>query len=404
MLKRNTAVAYFPIGKFFDVQTNLEVTSGSPTGSYSAGLGRGPLTGTIAYDANAKEWGISGLTATELDAEVVGLNFELSGCYPIHYTVLTSAKLISELKDLAATAIVSDGPITTTADGKVSGVAAVDTLTGYVAPDNDSITAIKAKTDALPANPAAVGSPMALADGSIKTTTFDGAAVVPRVALVDTCTENSDMRGTDDAALATTALSNQVWTDVKAGYLDASVNAVRQAVGAVETISQADIQAALTTQGYTVARAGRLDHLDADVSSVSTGGVSADAIALAVRDVSTAVTTEGTLGGDLAAIRTQTTSLATSMIQPDAGTVTSGLAPTATRFSASGESLNPTSGAYTSGEFTMGLYFTSGANAGKSVKITDHTITGGTHIFTVSQLPAPPSAGDAFLVLGLLPA
>lgn len=38
---------------------------------------------------------------------------------------------------------------------------------GYTAPDNAGITAIKAKTDNLPASPAAVGSQMALADGAI---------------------------------------------------------------------------------------------------------------------------------------------------------------------------------------------------------------------------------------------
>jgi hypothetical protein len=41
-----------------------------------------------------------------------------------------------------------------------------------VAPDNAGIAAIKAKTDALPADPAAVGSAMTLADGSIKETTI----------------------------------------------------------------------------------------------------------------------------------------------------------------------------------------------------------------------------------------
>jgi len=37
---------------------------------------------------------------------------------------------------------------------------------------------------------------------------------------VDTCTTNTDMRGTDNAALAATALSDATWTDARAGYLD----------------------------------------------------------------------------------------------------------------------------------------------------------------------------------------
>ncbi len=43
---------------------------------------------------------------------------------------------------------------------------------------------------------------------------------VEAVKLVDTTTTNSDMRGTDNAALASTALSNATWTDARAGYLD----------------------------------------------------------------------------------------------------------------------------------------------------------------------------------------
>lgn len=43
---------------------------------------------------------------------------------------------------------------------------------------------------------------------------------VARVTLVDTTTTNTDMRGTDNAALAATALSTANWTNARAGYLD----------------------------------------------------------------------------------------------------------------------------------------------------------------------------------------
>lgn len=43
---------------------------------------------------------------------------------------------------------------------------------------------------------------------------------VQGVVLVDTTTTNTDMRGTDNAALAATALTNATWTDARAGYLD----------------------------------------------------------------------------------------------------------------------------------------------------------------------------------------
>lgn len=47
---------------------------------------------------------------------------------------------------------------------------------------------------------------------------------VDNVALVDTTTNNTDMRGTDNAALAATALSNATWTDGRAAYLDTIPN------------------------------------------------------------------------------------------------------------------------------------------------------------------------------------
>ena len=42
----------------------------------------------------------------------------------------------------------------------------------------------------------------------------------PATHAIATCTTNSDMRGTDNAALAATALTNATWTDARAGYLD----------------------------------------------------------------------------------------------------------------------------------------------------------------------------------------
>ena len=46
---------------------------------------------------------------------------------------------------------------------------------------------------------------------------------VQGVLLVDTTTINTDMVGTDNAALAATALTNVTWTDLKAGYITGTV-------------------------------------------------------------------------------------------------------------------------------------------------------------------------------------
>lgn len=60
-------------------------------------------------------------------------------------------------------------------------------------------------------------------------TNFDALAInasghISRVTLVDTTTTNTDMRGTDSAALAATALSNATWTDAKAAFIDAAIS------------------------------------------------------------------------------------------------------------------------------------------------------------------------------------
>jgi hypothetical protein len=59
------------------------------------------------------------------------------------------------------------------------------TIAAYV---DTEVAAIKAKTDNLPASPAAVGSAMTLAAGAIATATFAGGATLPRVTLADTLT------------------------------------------------------------------------------------------------------------------------------------------------------------------------------------------------------------------------
>jgi hypothetical protein len=62
---------------------------------------------------------------------------------------------------------------------------------------------------------------------TIGTSTFNPATdTVANVTTVATCTTNTDMRGTDSAALAATALSTAVWTNTKAGYIDAAVSGI----------------------------------------------------------------------------------------------------------------------------------------------------------------------------------
>jgi hypothetical protein len=78
-----------------------------------------------------------------------------------------------------------------------------------------------------------------IADNAIDTATFAAGATLPRVTLVDTCTTNTDMRGTDHAALAATALSTAVWTATIAGRIDVALSTLATAAS-ITTLRGAD--------------------------------------------------------------------------------------------------------------------------------------------------------------------
>lgn len=92
---------------------------------------------------------------------------------------------------------------------------------------------------------------------------------VARVTLVDTCTTNTDMRGTDSAALASTALSNATWTDAKAGYIDAAISTIGGG-----SLTAADIRSEIDTNSTKLASIleDTGTTLPAQISGISTGG------------------------------------------------------------------------------------------------------------------------------------
>jgi hypothetical protein len=126
-----------------------------------------------------------------------------------------------------------------------------------------------------------------IADGAIDTATFAAGTTVPRVTLVDTTTANTDMRGTDGAALAS------VWTATLATHLDAIyaklpanniadetlvISATNAILAAIGTPAQAGT--ALSTAQWTNALASAIGTL-AGHDPGGTLASSADAAALA---------------------------------------------------------------------------------------------------------------------------
>lgn len=95
---------------------------------------------------------------------------------------------------------------------------------------------------------------------------------VQGVVLVDTTTTNTDVRGTDNAALAATALTDVTWTDVRAGYLD-------ELAGANLPTDIADIPTVAEFEARTIVSADYFDpgaDAVADVTTVGTTTTNTD--------------------------------------------------------------------------------------------------------------------------------
>ena len=137
-----------------------------------------------------------------------------TGCIPASVTVVTTASATAGYagvdwgKVMSATSTVNLSGTTISTSQVVASVSgAVGSVTGAVGSVSSGVT-VSANNDktgysltqAFPSNFASLG--------------INSSGHVSRVTLVDTCTTNTDMRGTDNAALATH------WTSTRAGYLD----------------------------------------------------------------------------------------------------------------------------------------------------------------------------------------
>jgi hypothetical protein len=91
-----------------------------------------------------------------------------------------------------------------------------------------------------------------------------------------------------------TALTNQGYTAARAlllDNLDATISSIASAIAALNDLSIADVQTAMTNQGYTAARAILLDNLDATISSIAAAIAALNDIS--ITDVQTALTNQG---------------------------------------------------------------------------------------------------------------
>lgn len=160
--------------------------------------------------------------------------------------------------DLSSTTISTSQAVASVSGAVGSVTGAVGSVTGNVG--GNVVGSVASVTNRVTANTDQIGgSAQSLTDlKDFADTGYDPAThKVQGVVLVDTTTTNTDMRGTDNAALAATALSTAVWTSTRAGYLDnLSAGAVAQAA------------TALSTATWTNTRAGYIDNLSGGAAAL----------------------------------------------------------------------------------------------------------------------------------------
>lgn len=206
------------IGAVIQISDGAVQTSGVAVKVIPQGASEASGGGTIGYSAD----GVVHYLPTQAETNYTSfiLIASKSGCIPASKTVVTSANNTA---------------------GKVT-VQTNDDKNGY------------ALTQSFPANFAALG--------------INASGHVSRVTLVDTCTTNSDMRGTDNAALAATALSTAVWTTTIAGRIDVAVS-----TRLAPLVAGRDIAVAATTGAVALdsATQTKINKIEAAVAGTVTG-------------------------------------------------------------------------------------------------------------------------------------
>jgi hypothetical protein len=318
--------------------------------------------------------GVMSITLTHASAKQINLQFRVG------------AKLTDDLNDVAATDIVSAGAITTLS-GAVVNVDTVDTCTTNTdmrgtdsaalasvctearLSELDAGTAGKAanqidiiQTDTTTDIPAQISGLNDIAATDIVSagaiTTLSGAVV--NVDTVDTCTTNTDMRGTDSAALAS------VCTEARLSELDeATAGKMANQVDIIQIDTTTDIPATITT-------------LQSDTDDIQTR--------------LPAALIGGKMDSDIEAINNSTSAAvnlgkSANQIIPGACEGT----PTTT--------IIQTDLAETQDDVYIGrtIIFLDGTSQDEATDITDYT--GATGTLTVTALANAPTAGDLFIII-----
>lgn len=106
MIKTNTAISNFPIGRLVNKTDGSEITTGTVTGTYIIDGSAGDLSGSISYNATAKCWVIDIITSGELNGSVGGYSFSHTDAVGggVFIGIKTVQKLVSDLNDFDSAA------------------------------------------------------------------------------------------------------------------------------------------------------------------------------------------------------------------------------------------------------------------------------------------------------------
>ncbi len=233
------------IGPVVQISDGAVQSSGVTVRIKPVGVAEADGAGTTAYSTD----GVVLYTPTQAETNYTSfvLIAKKTGCIPASVTVVTTASATAGYagvdwgKVTAATSTVVLTNTTISASQVVASVTgAVGSVTGAVGSVTAAVTVGTnndktgySLTQAFPSNFAALG--------------INASGHVSRVTLVDTTTTNTDMRGTDNAALAS------AWTSTRAGYLDsvllaANANRTVQVTGSNHVAADIhELQAAVIT-------------------------------------------------------------------------------------------------------------------------------------------------------------
>jgi hypothetical protein len=286
------------IGAVVQISDGAVQTSGCTVRIKPIGVAEADGAGTTAYSTD----GIVLYTPTQGETNYTSfiLIAKKTGCIPACVTVVTTASSVP------GRTVPADGSIT-------AAVIATDAIDAD-AIKADAVTEIQSGLSTL-TQTQVTGGAYALNSASfafnsgLDFTTAQKAATLARVTLVDTTTTNTDMRGTDNAALAATALSTATWTNGLATNLGTTNSTVATNLDATVSSRLAATSYTAPANSDITAIKAKTDNLPSDPADQSAVEAAITAATSPLATAANLATVAGYLDTEIAAILADTNEL-----------------------------------------------------------------------------------------------